>query len=175
MRKPIFLLPLLLLFASPAQSSSVDELIWTVAEDGNGEVRSASFEVRDADCAYSMIAEPAMMAKYISFVEGAVVHSRVGHFQHVTLTERFFPVGLVESRYHRDANGSDRVTWELQEGRQKRHDGVWTVTRTPQGGKVEFSNVIEAKSFLHQGLLFGIQRRAMATIVDATTDTCGIP
>jgi ribosome-associated toxin RatA of RatAB toxin-antitoxin module len=169
------LLFFLLLLAGPARSSSSDALVWTVGDDGSGELRSAAFEVRDADCAYQLIAEPALMEKYIDFVEAARVNERKGTFQNVTLTERFFPVGLVESRYFREADGSHQVTWVLQEGRQKRHDGVWTVTKTARGGRVEFSNVIEAKSFLHQPILASIQRRAMATIVEATLDTCGQP
>lgn len=174
LRRAILLLPILFL-AVPARSSVSDGPVWTVGEDGKGEVRSASFEVLDPECAYSLIAEPAMMEKYISFVEGATVHSRVGGFQHVTLTERFFPVGLVQSRYYRNVDGAHRVTWQLQEGKQKRHDGVWTVSESPRGARVEFTNVIEAKSFLHQGILEGVQRRAMATIVEATVATCGAP
>ena len=174
MRYSILFLPILLL-AVPARSSTPDGPAWTVGEDGKGEVRSASFEVLDGDCAYSLIAEPALMALYIDFVEGATVHSRVGGFQHVTMRERFFPIGIVESRYYRNVDGDHLVSWTLQEGRQKRHDGVWSVTASPRGARVEFTNTIEAKSFLHQRILEGVQRRAMATIVAATTERCGAP
>jgi ribosome-associated toxin RatA of RatAB toxin-antitoxin module len=172
-RRSLLLLPILLL-AAPALSSSSDPTVWTVTTDGKGEVRSAAFEVRDADCAYSMIAEPALMEKYIDFVDKAEVHDRKGGFQHVTLTERFFPVGIVQSRYHRQVDGNAVVTWQLQEGRQKRHDGVWTVFPTDRGARVEFSNTIEAKSFLHQAILEAIQKRAMSSIVDAAISTCGV-
>lgn len=170
------LLAIAVLLAVPARSSAPGEPVWSTADDGKGQIRYASFEVKDRACAYSFIAEPANLERYIDFVEAATVHSRTSDFQNVTLTERFWPVGLVDSRYHRTIEPkAERVSWVLQEGRQRRHDGTWTVTPTPAGARIEFNNVIEAKSFLHQGVLEAIQRRAMATIVDAAIATCGSP
>jgi hypothetical protein len=122
------------------------------------------------------MAEPRTMGTLLRHVKKLVVHSIEGQFQDISVHERFFLVGNVESRYHRMVNGSDRLEWRLVSGRQARHDGTWVVeTRADASGEVIFENLIKAKYAIHQGLLRRIQDRTMSDIVDAVRERCGKP
>ena len=168
------LLVALALTAAPAPAGAAgDGVVWTTDDDGSGDVRFARFTVADADCAYTTMADPEAMDRALEHLEAVDVHADTGRFQDVTLTERFAFVGLVQSRYHRNIDGSTRLEWKLITGKQRRHDGYWQVTAREDGrGDVAFRNTIEAKSILHQPLLRGIQTRTMSAIVDSVQRTC---
>jgi hypothetical protein len=167
------LLVLLLLLASPMAADSSEEPIatWTAWEDADADVRHGVFKVADPACAYTTMANPRAMLGVLPHLQQVTVHSSRDGFQDVTLEERFFPVGVVESRYHRTVNGSDRLEWKLVEGQQAKHDGWWQVERD---GTVNFENAIQAKSFLHRALLRGIQVRAMEGIAESVKKHCAI-
>jgi hypothetical protein len=167
------LLPLvaLLMVAAPAAATSV-AWVATKAPDG-ADVRKGSFVIGDAQCGYESMVDPIEMVRILEHLEKAEVHAFDGEHQDITLSERFFLVGLVESRYDRQMNGENRLEWQLTSGRQKRHDGFWQVTPTEGGGAVvTFENLIEAKSRLHQPLLRRIQNRTMDDISDAIRERC---
>lgn len=164
----------LLLLAAPAQGSKSVDVAWDkYPDDGGGEARKASFAVSDVGCAYRIMSDLDFMKNSFDFLEDIRVHADNGRNQHVTFRERFFPVGIVESRYERALNGSDHISWELQEGRQQRHDGTWILTPRDGGVSIEFINIIQAKNWFDQAILNAIQKRTMATIVDGTQLLCG--
>jgi len=159
--------------ASPAQAADDEQVVWEEFRSKEGTLRRATFAIGDASCAYTVMAEPLVMGRLVRHVKKLVVHRIAGNFQDVSIHERFFLVGNVESRYHRVVNGRDRVEWELIAGRQSRHDGFWQVERLPGGGqRVVFENLISAKYSIHQGLLRRIQERTMSDIVDALSTEC---
>ncbi len=162
---------LFLLLAAPAAATSV---AWVAAKaPGGGDLRTGSFVIGDARCAYESMVDPVLMVEILDHLEKVDVHLDNGRHQDLTLSERFFLVGLVESRYDRHMNGTDRLEWQLTDGRQKRHDGFWQVTPMAGGGAtVTFENLIEAKSRLHQGLLRRIQDRTMDDIASAIRERC---
>ncbi len=164
-----------LLFAAPGIAHAADdEVSWEDLRSSEGSLRRAVFLVADASCAYRVMAEPRTMGTLLRHVNKLVVHSIHGQFQDVSVHERFFLVGNVESRYHRMVNGSDRLEWRLVSGRQARHDGTWVVeTREDGSAEVTFENLIKAKYAIHQGLLRRIQDRTMSDIVDAVRERCG--
>jgi hypothetical protein len=188
MRKtPILLLPLaiLLMGADPVDSDAPMEslierdeqpraakLNWHISFAGKAERRSVSFKVSDAACAYDLMQNPTSMVDAIPFLHQADAFDGPDDDWELEVRERFFLVGDAHSRYHRTAT-SDRVEWVLLWGRAKRHDGSWRVERQGKGATVHFTNVIVAKNFLHQGLLNGIQKRSMTTIVEVTQERCG--
>lgn len=167
------LLPLALIFliAVPAAATSV---AWVTSDaPGGGDLRKGSFVIGDAQCGYDSMVDPVAMVEILDHLESVQVHEADGWHQDLTLSERFFLVGLVESRYDRQMNGRDRLEWQLTEGRQKRHDGFWQVTPMEGGGAtITFENLIEAKSRLHQPLLRRIQNRTMDDIADAIRERC---
>jgi hypothetical protein len=163
------------LCAPPLSADDGLSVVWETSEDGQGDVRVGRFRVHDPECGYLVIADPDVMKQSLTHLEGVRVNEIRGDFQDITLVERFWPVGQVESRYHRRVDGHARVEWKLVEGRQRRHDGHWLVSMRPDGNAdIRFDNVIEAKSFLHRALLRGIQTRTMAEIVTAVQGRCGI-
>ena len=131
------------------------------------------FDVGDPVCAYRIIAEPGFMADRLAHVKGFTIHSSKTGFMDVSFTEVFVRLAKGTSRYHRWFDGSRRVRWELQEGRQEVHDGTWKVTPTPGGGSVTFTNTIQAKLSFHQPLFRWVQRATMKDIVKATRKHCG--
>ena len=165
-----------LLLSAPAFVAGGEDFVsWEIAWDGDGEVRTGVFEVADAACAYRFMADTSVLLRTLEHLEQVDIHKDRGDWQDATYHERFFLVGLVESRYHRTLNSRDAISWELVDGRQKRHDGTWKVTPTAHGAEVRFENVIEAKSRLHNGLLRRIQTRTMADISAAALKYCGPP
>jgi len=173
------LLPVLVLAVCLAPSvvdaGDSGEVVWQETRAKDGTVRRAVFEVSDPECAYSVMAQPETMGRLLRHVKKLVVHQAGLRFQDISVHERFFLVGNVESRYHRTLNGSDRLEWKLIAGRQARHDGFWQVERLPDGGyQVTFENLIAAKYSIHQGLLRRIQVRTMRDIVESVTGQCGI-
>lgn len=173
MRNSLAFLPLLLLL--PLHAGGDDAaVVWSENEEGDGDHRKGEFYVSDSGCAYEAMADPRRMGTVLKHLEGVTVHSEKDGWQDVTLTERFFPVGIVESRYHRQrVDGKKHLEWKLVEGRQARHDGFWDVVPDGDGARVVFENTIEAKSFLHRSLLRSIQRRAMADIANDISAHCG--
>ncbi len=171
----VWAVAVMLLSAAPATSSAADdEIFWEDLRSKEGSLRRATFLVADAACGYQVMAEPRTMGTLLRHVNKLVVHSIQGHFQDVSVHERFFLVGNVESRYHRMVNGSDRLEWRLVSGRQARHDGTWVVEAREDGSaEVTFENLIKAKYAIHQGLLRRIQDRTMSDIVDAVRERCG--
>jgi hypothetical protein len=145
---------------------------WVVADDGAGDLRRGTFHVADGACAYAVMADPRLLDETLAHVEGVVVHATKPAWQDVTLVERFWPVGRVESRYHRTMDGQTRVEWRLVSGRQARHDGYWEVHPDGHGASVVFQNTIEAKRWFDQPILRGIQVRTMSAIVDQVTARC---
>lgn len=162
---------LVFLFALPAAATSIQ---WAASKgDDGGDVRRGSFTVTDAECAYRSMADPVLMGRILEHLERVDVHKDDGTYQDVTLAERFFLVGLVESRYDRTIDGRSRLEWQLTSGRQARHDGFWQVTPAASGGAtVTFENLIQAKSRLHQPLLRKIQNRTMDDIAAAIQSRC---
>ena len=154
------------LAAGAASSAWVE---WSEWRKDGADVRKGVFAVTDSSCAYAVMADPVLMSRVIPHLEGVVVHRSEGNFQDLTLTERFFPVGVVESRYHRTVDGVGRLEWKLIEGQQKKHDGFWQVDPT---GRVTFQNALAPKSALHRLLLRGIQVRAMEGVADAVREHC---
>lgn len=152
-----------------AVSGSSDVVAWSEWQKDGADVRKGVFAVTDSSCAYATMANPVVMEKVIPHLEGVVVHRSDANFQDVTLTERFFPVGLSESRYHRTIDGVGRLEWKLIEGRQKKHDGFWQVEPS---GRVTFQNALAPKSTLHRLLLRGIQVRAMEDVAEAVQEYC---
>jgi len=163
------------LCVAPGHARDADEaIVWEDLRSPEGSLRRATFRVADAVCGYHVMAEPRTMGTLLRHVNKLVVHSIEGHFQDVSVHERFFLVGNVESRYHRRVNDSDRVEWTLVAGRQARHDGVWVVKTLESGAaEVTFENLIKAKYGIHQGLLRRIQERTMSDVVDAVRERCG--
>ena len=157
--------------ASGASAGSENDPTWTTEEKGN--IRKANFTVGDADCAYRVLAEPRLMKEHFPNVLDYTLHQDTGAFQDLTLEERFVKLAKGTSRYHRSLDGRTEVTWTLIEGRQKRHDGTWTVSRTASGGRVEFRNHIEAKKAIERPILRLVQKLTMEDIVDATRSFCG--
>lgn len=145
---------------------------WYVADDGDGDLRRATFHVEDPACAYRVMAEPRLLDETLEHVEGFVVHESRGNYQDVTLIERFWPVGRSESRYHRTVDGAHHVEWKLVSGRQARHDGYWEVHAESAGATVTFQNTIEAKHWIDQPILRGIQKRTMAAIIEQVAARC---
>ena len=159
---------------SEAHASGDEMVLWEDLRSEDGNLRRATFPVSDPVCAYSVMAQPMTMGRLVRHVKKLVVHRIEGNFQDISVHERFFLVGNVESRYHRLVNGSDRVEWRLTVGRQARHDGFWQVEPLAGGGhQVVFENLIAAKYAIHQGLLRLIQERTMADIVAAMSAACG--
>ncbi len=162
------------LVSAPASLAGGDDLVaWTSFEDGDGDRRVGVFEVTDRDCAYRFMADVDLLTGSLEHLERVEVHEDRGTWQDATYHERFFLVGLVQSRYHRTLSNPDEVGWVLVDGRQKRHDGTWTVTPTKAGASIRFNNVIEAKSRLHNGLLRRIQKRTMSDIANSALRVCG--
>ena len=173
MRLHLILLASLALAWSPATAGDGEPAEWTTRSDGRGDVRAGTFRVADAGCAYRTMADPNTMTATLEHLESVEVHADDGRFQDVTLTERFFPIGIVQSRYHRRGDGVAHLEWELISGRQARHDGYWQVTPRADGrADVYFENVIEAKSRLHQPLLRALQVRTMGDIAEAVQQIC---
>lgn len=162
-----------LLAVAPAAAGDGPVVEWAAWEDQLGDVRRARFAINDAPCAYRTLAEPAQLDATLEHVEGIELHTSNGGFQDLTITERFWPVGLVQSRYHRNVDGRTRVEWKLIEGRQAVHDGHWAVRSGPRGAEVEFQNTIGAKRWIDQPILRAIQVRTMAAIVDSVVARCG--
>ena len=174
MRVLLFALLVLALVVPPGAVASDEYVTWTTSAEGSGDVRVGVFEVADAHCAYELMADADKLVEALEHLEGVDIHEERSGFQDLTLHERFFLVGLVKTRYHRNRDGDHEVSWRLIEGRQKRHDGTWTVTPFKDGGgRVEFRNLIEAKSVLHRPLLRRIQDKTMPDIATATVRTCG--
>lgn len=149
------------------------DVTWTTRSTDTADVRWAEFAVPDPDCAYATIADTGLMLDRLEHLEAVEIHRAADGFQDVTLTERFFPIGRVRSRYYRTFDGASLVEWRLIEGRQARLDGTWRVTRNPDGsGRVSFENLIQAKSLLHRPLLKRTQVRAMEAIVRVVQETC---
>lgn len=143
---------------------------WSEWEKGRSDVRQGVFRVGDPACAYTTMADPFVMGKVVPHLEGVTVHTNDGSFQDVTLSERFWPVGLVESRYHRNVDGSGRLEWKLVEGRQAKHDGHWQVHAD---GRVVFQNELQAKNIIHRALLRRIQVHAMEGVASSVQEHCG--
>ncbi len=164
----------LLVTTLPASGTSDGSTVeWAITRDGKGDVREGTFPVADANCAYWTMANPHQMEAALAHLEGVDVHRDDGRRQDITLHERFFLVGLVESRYDRTVDGAARLEWTLTTGKQKRHDGWWEVRTTDDGrGVVTFRNVIEAKSPLHQPVFKRIQTKTMAAIVSDVQQVC---
>ena len=161
------------LVALPSRTVDAGDVTWTTASTDAADLRTAEFIVPDADCAYATLADRDLMQARLDHLEGVEVHRAADGFEDVTLTERFFLIGLVHSRYHRTFDGDSRVEWRLIEGPQARLDGVWSITRNPDGsGRVLFRNLIQAKSPLHRPLLKRTQVRAMGAVVRAVQETC---
>ena len=170
MNRLIVTLAFVLFIAVPAAATSVN---WVASKADWADVRRGSFVIGDAECAYESMADPKLMGKVLEHLEEVRVHKDDGTFQDVTLAERFFLVGLVESRYDRTVNGRSRLEWRLTDGRQARHDGFWQVTPNDAGGAtVTFENLIQAKSRLHQPLLRKIQNKTMDDIAAAIQTRC---
>ena len=146
---------------------------WEVVKVGSGEQRVGVFSVADAACAYNFMADTSLLERSLKHLERVDLHEDRGSWQDATYHERFFLVGLVQSRYHRTLKASERIEWKLVHGRQKRHDGIWAVTPTPEGATVRFDNVIEAKRRIHNGLLSRIQKRTMSDIATSAITVCG--
>lgn len=165
-------LALLALLLVPALASGKRDrtVTWSEWEAGKSDVRKGEFTVGDPACAYRSMADPVIMGTILPHLEGVTVHADDGHDQDVTLDERFWPVGLVTSRYNRQVDGSSRLTWQLTKGRQAKHDGYWQVA---SDGKVTFENEIQAKSILHRALLRSIQVRAMEGVAESIQEHCG--
>jgi len=158
---------------SAAHAGGEENVLWEDLHSEHGNLRRATFPVTDPVCAYSVMAQPVTMGRLVRHVKKLVVHRIEANFQDISIHERFFLVGNVESRYHRQVNGSDRVEWQLTVGRQARHDGFWQVERLPGGGhQVVFENLLAAQYSLHQGLLRRIQERTMTDIVEAMSAAC---
>jgi hypothetical protein len=164
-----------LLFVTPSFARDADPAIaWEDLRSPEGTLRRATFLVADAACGFHVMADPRTMGTLLRHVNKLVVHSIEGSFQDVSVHERFFLVGNVESRYHRVVNDSNRVEWTLVAGRQARHDGIWVVKPLENGAaEVTFENLIKAKYGIHQGLLRRIQERTMSDVVDAVRERCG--
>ncbi len=172
-RPPLVVLVAPALASLPAPAGGGETVSWTTESVGAADLRRAEFAVLDPDCAYSTLADSQLMQERMAHLEGVVIHREAAGFQDLTLTERFFPIGLVHSRYHRTFDGVGRVEWRLIEGSQARHDGVWIVTRNADGsGHVLFQNLIQAKSLLHKPLLKRVQVRTMEAIVRVVQETC---
>ncbi|MCO4769457.1 MAG: hypothetical protein KDA24_05455 [Deltaproteobacteria bacterium] len=172
MRIRLLLISLAVFALLPALAGGRSEraVTWSQWERGKSDVRKGVFTVGDSQCAYTSMADPKVMGKVLPHLEDVLVHADDGVFQDVTLVERFFPVGTVESRYHRSIDGTARLEWKLIKGRQAKHDGFWQVHPS---GKVEFENAIEAKSILHRALLRSIQVRAMEGVAESIQEHCG--
>ena len=169
MHRSLFVL-LALLFVLPAAATSV---AWVASKADTADVRKGSFAIGDAECGYESMADPKLMLQIFEHLEQVQIHSDDGHYQDVTFSERFFLVGLSESRYNRTIDGRARLEWTLTSGRQARHDGFWEVTPVAGGGAtVTFENLIKAKSRLHQPLLRRIQNKTMDDIADAIVQRC---
>tara|TARA_Y100001968_G_scaffold333136_1_gene394324 strand:- start:598 stop:1158 length:561 start_codon:yes stop_codon:yes gene_type:complete len=163
----------LLLAGAPA-ALAAPPVVWEDIRSAEGSLRRGDFVIADGDCAYRVMADPIAMGNLLRHVKKVDVHAMEGGFQDVSIHESFFLVGRVESRYHRQVNGVDRLEWRLIAGRQQRHDGFWQVKTRPQGGAtVVFENLIKAKYRIHQGLLRRIQERTMNDIVSAVLERCG--
>ncbi len=157
-----------------ADAGDSDAVHWQESRSEAGHLRRAVFPVLDSACAYTVMAEPVTMGRLLRHVKKLVVHKPGQHFQDISVHERFFLVGNVESRYHRNLNGRDRLEWKLISGRQARHDGFWQVEARDDGGyQVTFENLIAAKYAIHQGLLRRIQVRTMRDIVESVIERCG--
>ena len=169
-------LAVVVLWVTPNVSHAADNgVFWEDLRSSEGSLRRATFVVADAGCGYHVMAEPRTMGTLFRHVKKLVVHSINGDFQDVSIHERFFLVGNVESRYHRIVNGSDQIEWRLVAGRQARHDGTWVVeVREDGSAEVTFENLIKAKYAIHQGLLRRIQDRTMSDIVDSVRARCGV-
>ncbi len=171
----LFVFLSLLLLAAPAQGRVDGDVLWDkYPDDQGGEARRANFAVKDVGCAYRIMSDLEYMERSFAFLEEVKVHRDDGRSQNATFRERFFPVGVVESRYERALNGSDRVSWVLQEGRQERHDGTWIIKPRDGGVTIEFINIIEAKNWFDQAILNAIQKRTMADIVEYAQTLCGV-
>jgi ribosome-associated toxin RatA of RatAB toxin-antitoxin module len=170
----VLLLAALFLSVPSVVSGDDDPILWetTSASSGHGEVRTGTFELKSVDCGYSFMADVNKLLSSLEHLEKVELHEDRGSWQDATYHERFFLVGLVQSRYHRTLNSHDEVSWVLVDGRQKRHDGTWKVTPSATGATVRFDNVIEAKSRLHNGLLRRIQKRTMSDIARAALEVC---
>ncbi len=160
----------LLLVPTLATGKRERTVSWSEWEKGKSDVRHGEFTVADPACAYRSMADPVLMGTVLPHLEGVTVHKDDGHDQDVTLEERFWLVGRVTSRYNRQVDGSSRLTWQLTQGRQAKHDGFWQVS---EDGVVTFENEIQAKSVLHRGLLRRIQVRAMEGVAESIQEHCG--
>jgi len=160
----------LLLVPGLATSKRERTITWSEWESGKSDVRHGEFTVADPACAYRTMADPKRMNGVLPHLEGVTVHKDDGTNQDVTLEERFWPVGLVTSRYDRQVDGAARLTWQLTKGRQAKHDGYWQVH---DDGRVVFENEIQAKSILHRALLRSIQVRAMEGVATSIQEHCG--
>jgi|GEM_PF-6746910 len=160
------------IFETEREERPGGKMEWTISFAGKAERRAVTFRVTDAACAVELLGDPDVMVEAVPFLHKAVASGHSGNQYELALTERFFLVGDAHSRYRRTVQGQ-KISWVLLEGRALRHDGTWTVKSTPDGPVVHFVNVIEAKNFLHQALLNGIQKRSMGIIVDATQERCG--
>ena len=165
----------LFLGTAPNAAQGGDEgILWEDIRSDEGSLRRATFLVSDGACAYEVMAVPRLMGSLFRHVKKLVVHSIQGTVQDVSVHERFFLVGNVESRYHRFVHAANRVEWRLVSGRQARHDGVWIVNPLDDGAaRITFENLIKAKYAIHQGLLRRIQERTMSDIVDVVVGRCG--
>lgn len=171
--RSLWLLVCCAVLAAPARAGDDVSAEWQNWESDLGDVRRVRFAVADGRCAYETLADPLVLDVALEHVEGTTIHTQQGGFQDLTITERFWPVGLVQSRYHRTVDGRSRVEWKLIEGRQAVHDGYWVVRPEGHAAVVEFQNTIGAKRWLDQPILRAIQVRTMASIVEAVVSRCG--
>lgn len=164
----------LVLLLPSTVSGDEDRILWETREDdtSTGEWRTGTFEVPDRACAYNFMADVRLLEKSLTFLEKVDLHEDRGTWQDATYHERFFLVGLVQSRFHRTI-GAGQVSWKLVDGMQKRHDGTWRVTPTEGGAQIAFDNLIEAKRRIHNGLLRRVQKRTMSDIANRAIEVCG--
>ena len=171
----VVLATIALLLLVPGTVTGDDEKVfWETREDptSTGEWRTGTFEVSDRDCAYRFMADTGLLVNSLKHLEKVEIHEQRGSWQDATYYERFFLVGLVQSRFHRTIDTTE-VSWVLVNGMQKRHDGTWRVTPTEGGAQIAFDNLIEAKRRIHNGLLRRVQKRTMADIARSAIEVCG--